>query len=103
MPALHSARSRPRPSSRPTDAVLDPTPITEHAPVRPSARSGARFVLALAGVVAFYAFCLHFAEIDLKRLWAGLPRLATWLARAWPPDFSELDTLLRRAAETLAM
>jgi phosphonate transport system permease protein len=65
--------------------------------------SGLRFALALAGIAAFYAVCLHVAEIDLGRLWAGLPRLVSWSARAWPPDFSEFDTLARRAAETLAM
>lgn len=62
-----------------------------------------RFVLVLGGLAAFYAVCLHYAQIDLGRLWAGLPRLATWSARAWPPDFSEFDTLLERAAETVAI
>lgn len=56
----------------------------------------------LAGAV-FYAACLHFAEINPAKLIAGLPRLATWAMRAWPPDFSELQTLLERAAETVAM
>jgi phosphonate transport system permease protein len=36
-------------------------------------------------------------------LWAGLPRLAAWAARSWPPDFSDIATLLERAAETVAM
>jgi hypothetical protein len=40
---------------------------------------------------------------DLARLWAGLPRLAHWLAGAFPPDFSGLPDLLRRAAETVAI
>jgi len=52
---------------------------------------------------SFYAACLHFAEIDPARLWNGLPRLAHWAARAWPPDFTEATTLLQRAAETVAM
>ena len=30
-------------------------------------------------------------------------RLLAWAGRAWPPDFSEFPTLLRRAAQTLAM
>ncbi len=29
--------------------------------------------------------------------------MAQWAARAWPPDFSDFQTLLTRAAETLAM
>ena len=57
-----------------------------------------RFVLVLAGLAAFYAVCLHYTQIDLERLWSGLPRLATWASRAWPPDFSEFDALLERAA-----
>ena len=56
----------------------------------------------LAGV-AFYAACLHVADISLAKLWQGLPRLAGWAVRAWPPDFSELPTLAYRAAETVAM
>jgi len=62
-----------------------------------------RFVLAIAVFAAFYAVCFHYAQIDPGRLWAGLPRLGTWAARAWPPDFSEFGTLLQRAAETLAI
>jgi phosphonate transport system permease protein len=58
---------------------------------------------ALLICVGFYATCLYFAEIDPVKLWQGLPRLANWASRAWPPDFSEFPTLLRRAAETIAM
>ena len=50
-----------------------------------------------------YALCFHFAEVDPRRLFEGLPRLANWAARAWPPDFSEFGLLIQRAAETLAM
>jgi phosphonate transport system permease protein len=59
-------------------------------------------VTALA-VVAVYWLCLSFAEVDLGRLMRGLPRLLSWAARSWPPDFSEAATLFTRAAETLAM
>jgi phosphonate transport system permease protein len=62
-----------------------------------------RFVGGLALALLFYAACWHVAEVDLGRLWAGLPRLAHWGARAFPPDFSEFDLLLGRAAETVAM
>ncbi|MBX9740839.1 MAG: phosphonate ABC transporter, permease protein PhnE [Beijerinckiaceae bacterium] len=64
---------------------------------------GVRFGLILLAVAAFYAFCIAFAEIDLSRLWRGLPRLGAWAARAWPPDFSDFPALLTRAAETIAM
>jgi phosphonate transport system permease protein len=72
-------------------------------PDRRSSGSPFRFVAALIVIGALYAFCLYFAEVDLRRLWDGLPRLAHWASRAWPPDFSDLATLLTRAAETLAM
>lgn len=61
------------------------------------------FACALLIGAGFYAACLYFAEIDLAKLWNGLPRLANWAARGWLPDFSELPTLLQRAAETVAM
>ena len=53
--------------------------------------------------VAFYIVCFRVAEVDFGKLWAGLPRLANWAARAWPPDLSEVGTLWVRAAETVAM
>lgn len=62
-----------------------------------------RFAALLLLGVAFYVVCLNVAQVDFARLWAGLPRMATWAARAWPPDLSELGVLAQRAAETLAM
>jgi phosphonate transport system permease protein len=56
-------------------------------------------LLALLVLVALLAL----AQIDPARLWSGLPQLARWAAKAWPPDASELDRLLWRAAETVAM
>src|SRR5262245_28798209 len=62
-----------------------------------------KFAALLLVGVAFYIVCLKVAQVDFGKLLAGLPRLASWAARAWPPDLSELDTLLVRAAETVAM
>jgi phosphonate transport system permease protein len=62
-----------------------------------------RGLLVALIVAAFYAESLRLAQIDLERLWAGLPRLVVWAGKAWPPDTSELDSLLLRAAETVAM
>ena len=62
-----------------------------------------RFAGLLLLGVAIYALCLKTAQVDFGRLWTGLPRLANWAARSWPPDLSELGTLLLRAAETVAM
>lgn len=59
-----------------------------------------------AGVLAFAAFlswCVSVVSPDLGRLAAGLPRLARWLAGAFPPDFSDPADLARRASETVAI
>jgi phosphonate transport system permease protein len=72
-------------------------------PDRRANASAARFVGLLVVIGAFYVLCFYFAEVDLRRLWDGLPRLGRWAVRAWPPDFSDLTTLLTRAAETVAM
>ncbi|WP_328702766.1 phosphonate ABC transporter, permease protein PhnE [Belnapia mucosa] len=62
-----------------------------------------RRLLLLLALAALYAACIAVVQPDLPRLWAGLPRLARWLAGAFPPDFSGLPDLLRRAAETVAI
>ena len=62
-----------------------------------------RFALLLGVGVAFYIICLRVADVSFTKLWQGLPRLAGWIARAWPPDLSEVGILSFRAAETVAM
>ena len=62
-----------------------------------------RFALLLGIGVAFYIVCLRVAEVSFTKLWEGLPRLAGWASRAWPPDLSEIGILSFRAAETVAM
>ncbi|HWH34329.1 MAG TPA: phosphonate ABC transporter, permease protein PhnE [Acidimicrobiales bacterium] len=54
-------------------------------------------------VVAGFALCVRLAEIDPAALADGLPRMAGWAARAWPPSTDELGLLLQRAAETVAI
>lgn len=62
-----------------------------------------RFAALLIAGAAFYILCLDLSEISIAKLWHGLPRLANWASRAWPPDLSEIGTLAYRAAETVAM
>jgi phosphonate transport system permease protein len=62
-----------------------------------------RFVATLLLVLLVYGFSLYFVDFDVSRLWSGLPRLAHWAAKAWPPDIRELGVLIERAIETLAM
>lgn len=57
-------------------------------------------LLLLAG---FYGISLRLADVDLQKLLAGLPKMAGWAAKAWPPATGDLDVLLLRAAETVAM
>jgi phosphonate transport system permease protein len=62
-----------------------------------------RFAATLLLFMLVYGLSLYFVDFDLSRLWGGLPRLAHWAAKAWPPDLRELDVLSERALETLAM
>lgn len=54
-------------------------------------------------LVMFYALCIRAGDIDMSRLVEGLPRLAGWIAKAWPPNLEDLDAVLRGAAETVAI
>lgn len=74
-------------------------------PIRKTRTPGERLAFAglLALAVIFYVVCLRAAQVDFGRLWDGLPRLARWAGRAWPPDLSEVGLLWLRAAETVAM
>ena len=62
-----------------------------------------RAALACITGAVFYVACLYISEVDLARLWSGLPRLGRWISRGWPPDFSDFGIVLQRAAETVAM
>ncbi len=61
------------------------------------------FAATLLLVCLVYGLSLYFVDFDVGRLWGGLPRLAHWAAKAWPPDTRELGVLIGRAIETLAM
>ena len=54
-------------------------------------------------LVVFFAVCLRLSEVNLVALADGLPRMASWAARAWPPYIDDLDMMLYRAAETVAI
>ena len=69
----------------------------------PLAWPRARLWLVVATIVVFYAVSWKLAGIDLGRLVTGLPKLAHWIATAWPPKTDELPLFLLRTAETVAM
>lgn len=62
-----------------------------------------RIGATLVAVVAFYTVCFSLAHVDPGRLLTGLPKLAGWLAQAWPPRVDELPLIIQRTAETVAM
>src|SRR5579862_5538115 len=57
----------------------------------------------VGAVLVFYVVCWRLAQIDPAKLATGLPKLAHWLALAWPPKLDELPLILQRTAETIAM
>jgi phosphonate transport system permease protein len=69
------------------------------------ARSSSRVKrnLILLAVLVFYVVCWRLAEVDLPRLFSGLPKLGVWLVQAWPPKLAEMPLFLQRMAETIAM
>jgi phosphonate transport system permease protein len=71
--------------------------------VRWFAASRLRFALILLLLAAFYTVCWQLAHVDLGRLATGLPKMAGWARKAWPPATGELPVLLLRTAETVAM
>jgi phosphonate transport system permease protein len=62
-----------------------------------------RFVLVVLLLAAFYSASWQLAHVDPPRLVAGLPKMAAWAAKAWPPATEDLWVLLQRTAETVAM
>jgi phosphonate transport system permease protein len=62
-----------------------------------------RFAVTLLVVATIYAICFRYVDFELARLWSGLPRLAHWAAKAWPPDGHDLGILVQRGLETVAM
>ncbi|MEP7198552.1 MAG: phosphonate ABC transporter, permease protein PhnE [Chloroflexota bacterium] len=59
--------------------------------------------IVLLVIVGFYAVSWQLAGIDPEKLAKGLPRMAFWISRAWPPKLDELPIFIQRTAETVAM
>jgi len=68
-------------------------------------RSGAFLLRAGVGaaIVAFVAACFVVAEVDPIALLQGIPQLLKWAATAWPPYAKEIDIIIYRAFETVAI
>jgi phosphonate transport system permease protein len=62
-----------------------------------------RFAAIVLLMAAFYTASWQLAQVSPAKLTTGLPKMASWARKAWPPATDELPVLLRRAAETVAM
>ena len=62
-----------------------------------------RLWFVVACVLGFYALSWWLTQVDVAKFFAGLPKLAFWIAQAWPPKLDELPIILLRTAETIAM
>lgn len=67
-----------------------------------SRRFVARLLLAMSAA-AFFGFCVWLARVDPSALINGLPRLAAWAEKSWPPLATGLDVYALRALETVAI
>lgn len=56
-----------------------------------------------AALLAIFAGCVWLAEVNLAALLNGLPRLAAWASKGWPPYLHDVDAFLLRGAETVAI
>jgi phosphonate transport system permease protein len=54
-------------------------------------------------VIVILTASLHTARVAPIEFWQRLPQLGDWLARLWPPDFSEWRAFLSALGETLAI
>lgn len=61
-----------------------------------------RFLIG-AALLAIFAGCVWLAEVNLTALLQGLPRLAAWASKGWPPYLHDFDAFLLRGAETVAI
>src|SRR5215467_1740550 len=98
-------RGRARGPDQEVAMALDSVPIREYP--EPAAAwlspHRLRVALALVGLVAFYVASWQLAKVNLAKLATGLPKMASWAVKAWPPATDDLPVLLVRAAETVAM
>lgn len=72
-------------------------------PFRPLAPRSLRRGAEIVVIAVFISVCIAVAKVDFVTLAEGLPRLARWAARAWPPFVGDLDRMLYRALETIAI
>jgi phosphonate transport system permease protein len=72
-------------------------------PFRPLAPDNMARAAVFLLLMVVFAASVVVAEVDPVALMEGLPRLAAWAGRAWPPFLEDLDAFAWRAVETVAI
>lgn len=64
---------------------------------------GTTGVLGIIVAVAAVAWSWAGSGFSIERFIEGVPRMGDFLSRTWPPDFTDLDVIVRLLIETLQM
>jgi phosphonate transport system permease protein len=93
------------PTKRASEPVKSAAEALAELEVRQQLLSPSRLKSAFIAVAiaAFYLCAAYLVQFDAGRLARGLPKLAHWLAGAWPPNIEEMPLFIQRTAETVAM
>jgi phosphonate transport system permease protein len=93
----------------PTSTARPPRPDPQELPAglrglaSPLRRPSAGTFAGLVAVVAVVAWSARGADFSPAGLASGVPDIAEFLARLWPPDFTQLGKIVSLLAETLQM
>ena len=99
-PYVQPENERERAESTPRSIGVAELPEPPHARTL-SRRIGQAVLLII--ICLFYWVSLNLAKVDVGKLWNGIPRMIGWAGKSWPPSTEGLETVLLRAAETVAI
>lgn len=86
--------------------------INHQPPARLTYREPTKSLLTLGSALRLVGLCLALAflvasftaaKVEPSKLVTGMPKIAGWLVQMFPPDLSEIDSILFAAFQTLAM
>lgn len=89
-----------------SDTATNATAISEEDRLRlsrPFQAPGPSGVISLVVLIAALAWSLRGTGFNLTRFLEGMPAIADYLVRMWPPTFDKMDIILSLLAETLQM
>ncbi|WP_129666983.1 phosphonate ABC transporter, permease protein PhnE [Phytoactinopolyspora endophytica] len=93
----------PNPSSTRRENAPSPLPPSAATLASPLRMPGAKGTLTLLVVAAAVIWSALGSGFDPARLADGVPSIVDFMSRLWPPDFSEIGTIVRLLVETLQM